>query len=191
MNIYIETELKVLCLLLISARTSLVAEMVKNLPSNQETWVPSLYWEDPMEKGMAIHPNIPAWIISWTGEPGGLQSMGLQRGGHNWATDTSTLLTSRDLVVLRIPSLGAIELLSQMIIYSDGPCWVYSSIPDLDTSRVSTCGCNKQKCLQILLPNWEQQIYIKVAEEPLKWPFPLLAVLTLVLRFLMISRLEY
>ena len=167
--------------------------MVKNLPSNQETWVPSLYWEDPLEKGMATHPNILAWGIPWTGEPGRLQSMGLQRVGHNWVTDTSTLLTSRDLVVLRILSLGAIELLNQMIIYYDGlavPCWVSSSIPDLDTSRVSTCGCDKQKCLQILLPNGEQLIYIKVTEEPLKWSFPLFTVLTLVLRFLMTSKLD-
>ena len=72
MSTYIETKLKVLCLLLISALTSLVAEMVKNLPSNQETWVPSLYWEDPLEKRMATHPNILAWGIPWTGEPGGL-----------------------------------------------------------------------------------------------------------------------
>lgn len=77
-------------------------------------------------------------------------------------TDTSTLLTSRDLVVLRILSLGAIEFLSQMIIYYGGlavPYWVSSIIPDLDISRVSTCGCDKQKCLQILLPNRTTDLY--------------------------------
>ena len=45
---------------------SLVAQMVKNLPSLQETWVRSLAWEDPLEEGMATHSNILAWIILWT-----------------------------------------------------------------------------------------------------------------------------
>ena len=57
--------------------------MVKNLPAKQETWVPSLGQEDPLEKGMAAHSSIPAWRIPWTEEPGGLQSMGLQRIGLN------------------------------------------------------------------------------------------------------------
>ena len=51
----------------------MVAEMVKNLPAMQETWVQSLGQEDPLEKGMAIHSSILAWRISWTEEPGGLQ----------------------------------------------------------------------------------------------------------------------
>ena len=60
---------------------SLVAQMVKNLPATQETWVRSLGWEDPTAKGMAILSSILAWRIPWTEEPGGLQSMGLQRVG--------------------------------------------------------------------------------------------------------------
>ena len=52
--------------------------MVKNLPVMQETWVPSLDQEDPLEKGMATHSGILAWRIPWAGEPGGLQSMGSQ-----------------------------------------------------------------------------------------------------------------
>ena len=52
--------------------------MVKNLPAVQETWVLSLAWEDPLEKGTATHSNILAWRIPWTEEPGGLQSMGSQ-----------------------------------------------------------------------------------------------------------------
>ena len=63
--------------------TSLVAQMVKNLPAVQETWVRSLGWEDLLEKEMATHSSILAWRISWTEEPGGLQSMGLQRVGHD------------------------------------------------------------------------------------------------------------
>ena len=63
--------------------TSLVAQMVKNLPARQETWVPSLGGEDPLEKGMATHSSILAWKIPWTEEPGGLQSIGSQRIGLN------------------------------------------------------------------------------------------------------------
>ena len=55
---------------------SLVAQLVKNLPAVQETWVRSLGWEDPLEKEMAIHSRTIAWKIPWTEEPGRLQSMG-------------------------------------------------------------------------------------------------------------------
>ena len=61
---------------------------VKNLPVMQETRVRSMDWEVPMEKGMAIHSNILAWRIPWTEKRGGLQSVGLQRVGHNWVTNT-------------------------------------------------------------------------------------------------------
>ena len=54
----------------------LVAQAVNNLPAMQEPQVQPLSWEDPQEKGMATHTSILAWRISWTGEPGGLQSMG-------------------------------------------------------------------------------------------------------------------
>ena len=57
---------------------SLVAQTVKNPPAMQETWVPSVAWEDPLEEGMATHSSILAWRIPWTEEPGGLQSMGSQ-----------------------------------------------------------------------------------------------------------------
>ena len=56
--------------------------MEKNLPATQETQVPSLGQEDPLEKGMATHSRIPAWEISQTEETGGLQSVGPQRAGH-------------------------------------------------------------------------------------------------------------
>ena len=64
----------------------LVAHKVKNLPAMWETWIWSLGLEDPLEKEMAIHSSILAWIIPWTEEPGRLQSMGSQGVGHNWAT---------------------------------------------------------------------------------------------------------
>ena len=61
----------------------MVAQMVKNLPVMQETWVQFLGQEDPLEKGMATHSCILAWRIPWTEEPDGLQSMGSQRVGHD------------------------------------------------------------------------------------------------------------
>ena len=60
-----------------------MAQMVKNLPAAQETWVLVLGQEDPREKGLAIYYSILAWRIPWTEEPGGLQSMGLQRVRHH------------------------------------------------------------------------------------------------------------
>ena len=61
----------------------LVAQTVKNLPIVQETQVQSLVSEDPLEKGMATHSSSLAWRIPRSVEPGGLQSMGLQRVGHD------------------------------------------------------------------------------------------------------------
>ena len=61
----------------------LVAQMVKNRTAMQETWVQSLGWKDPLEKGMATHSSILAWRIPWTEEPGALQSVGSQRVGHD------------------------------------------------------------------------------------------------------------
>ena len=58
---------------------SLVAQLVKNLPAMQETWVRSLGWEDPLEKEMATHVSILAWEIPWTEEPSGPQCTGSQK----------------------------------------------------------------------------------------------------------------
>ena len=60
-----------------------MAQMVKRLPAIQETQVPSLGREDPMEKEMATHSSTLAWKIPWMEEPGGLKSMGSQRVGHD------------------------------------------------------------------------------------------------------------
>ena len=61
----------------------LVAQTVKRLSTMRETQVRSLGQEDPLEKEMAIHSSTTAWKIPWTEEPGRLQSMGLQRVGHD------------------------------------------------------------------------------------------------------------
>ena len=60
-----------------------MAQIVKNLPAMQETWVQSLGQKNPLEKGMATHSSILAWRILWTEETGGLQSMGSQRVRHD------------------------------------------------------------------------------------------------------------
>ena len=64
-------------------KSSLVAQTVKCLPTMRETWVQSLGQEDLLEKEMATHSSILVWKIPWTEEPGGLQSMGSQRVGHD------------------------------------------------------------------------------------------------------------
>ena len=71
--------------------TSLVVQMVKCLPTIQETWVQSLGWEDLLEKEMASHSSILAWKNPWTVEPGRLQSVGSQRVRHGWATSLSQI----------------------------------------------------------------------------------------------------
>ena len=70
------------------SRASLVAQMVKNQPAMQKTQVQFLGREDPLEKRMVTHSSILAWKTPWTEEPGRLQSMGSQRVGHDWATNT-------------------------------------------------------------------------------------------------------
>ena len=57
--------------------------MIKNLSAMWEAWVQLLGWEDPLEEGMATHSSILAWRTPWTEEPGGLQSIGLQRVRHD------------------------------------------------------------------------------------------------------------
>ena len=63
--------------------TSLLAQMVKHLPTMREIWVQSLGWEDPLEKEMATHSSTLAWKIPWTEEHGRLQFMGSQRVRHD------------------------------------------------------------------------------------------------------------
>ena len=69
----------------------LVAQTVKRLPTMRETWVQSLGWEDLLETEMAPHSSTLAWKIPWMEEPGKLQSMGLQRVGHDLATSLYSL----------------------------------------------------------------------------------------------------
>ena len=68
----------------------MMVQTAKSLLAMQETQVQSLSWEDPLVKGRATHTSILAWRSSWTEEPGGLQSVGMQRVRHDWATSTFT-----------------------------------------------------------------------------------------------------
>ena len=72
-----------------SSWASLVAQMVKNPPTMQETQVQTLGQEDPLEKEIITHSSILAWEITWTEKPGRLQSMGSQRVEHDSATNMS------------------------------------------------------------------------------------------------------
>ena len=100
------------CLLipLLCLRASLVAQRLKRLPAMWETWVRSLGREDPLEKEMATHSSILAWRIPWTEEPGGLQSMGSQRVGHDWATSLSLSTVSTHGSHYQVSSLTSIIL---------------------------------------------------------------------------------
>ena len=75
--------LVMLILLFFSSANVSVAQTVKHMPAMQETWVQSLGREDPLEKEMVTHSSTLARKIPWIEEPGGLQSMGSQRVGHD------------------------------------------------------------------------------------------------------------
>ena len=99
-----------------SKRIFPVAQIVKNLPAVQETWVRFLGQEDPLEKGMAIHSSILSWRIPWTEEPGGLQFVGSQRVGHDWVTNTATQLLQKTMKLLF--GCGIICILPRIIVLS-------------------------------------------------------------------------
>ena len=75
-----------------------MAQLIKNMPAMWKTWVRSLGWEDPLEEGTATHSSILAWETSWTEEPGGLQSIGLQRVGHDEVTKHKGALRNFTLI---------------------------------------------------------------------------------------------
>ena len=90
---------------------SLVAQMVKHLPAMRETRVRFLGWEDPLEKEMTIHSSTLAWKILWMEEPDRLQSMGLQRVRHDWATSLHFNTITKSITHLQILSNDPIMLL--------------------------------------------------------------------------------
>ena len=99
----------------------LAAQMVKHLPTMWETRVRFLGWEDPLGKEMATHSSILAWKIPWTEDPGRLQSMGLQRVGHDWATSLHSLI-----LLFQLPHLGKICYLNS-IFFSNTHPWEFKT----------------------------------------------------------------
>ena len=93
---------------------SLVAQSAKNLPAVQETQVQFLHWEDPLEKGMAIHSSILAWRIPWREEPGGLQSMGSQESDMTEATNPTNILEHPQIF---ISVEGSVDTEAQLYMY--------------------------------------------------------------------------
>jgi len=100
---------------------SLVAQIVKNLPAVQETWVWSLGLEDPLEKGMATHFSILAWRIPWTEEPAGPKSMGSQRVGQDWVTFTFSAF-----VILGFQEIDFMEYWNNIMNTFESTCVPYS-----------------------------------------------------------------
>ena len=100
------------CLDRIGFSILLVAHMVKSLPAMWETWVRSLGWEDTLEKGMATHSSILVWRIPWTEESSKLQSMGSQRVGQDWTTNTFTFKLIEPLMKLGWVIRGVLSMTS-------------------------------------------------------------------------------
>ena len=104
--------------------------MIKNLPEMQETQIRSLGWENPLEKGMAIHSSTLAWRIPWTEEPGRLPSTGSKRVRQDWVTNiwifpgSSDDKASATMQETQVQSLGQEDLLKkEMVTYSRTPAW--------------------------------------------------------------------
>ena len=116
---------------------SLVAQMLKHLPAMWETWVRYLGWEDPLEKKMATHSSILAWRIPWMEEPGGLQSTGSQRVGHDWATSFSFSLSSKEQVsfnfVIQPQSVVILEpkKIKSIFVAKFSPCICYEMMDNM------------------------------------------------------------
>ena len=116
-------------------------QMVKNLPTVQETQLKSMGQKDPVYKGMATHSSILTWRIPWTEETDSLQSMGLQRVGQDWATHTFTSLSlcltfsHFTFTLLLVPSWLAPSLPSVIL------AWKFPSIWSKASSRPPHAAC--------------------------------------------------
>ena len=117
----------------------------------RETWVRSLGREDPLEKEMATHSSILAWRIPWMEEPGGQQSMGLQRVGHDWVTSLSLSLLTTCMWVQTIPYLWDFTLLSYLSDHCNierDQCLIFQAIEllfcALPMGEVKRCALNSR-----------------------------------------------
>ena len=108
---------------------SLVAQMIKNLPTMQETQVGFLGREDLLEKGMATHSSILAWRIPWTEELGRLQSIGLQRVRHNWVTTTHTQIWASLVLLFLVPWGVKVGCLFKIFLFFLMQAWISINFP--------------------------------------------------------------
>ena len=133
----------------------------------QETQVRTLGWKDPLKKEMATHSSIFAWKISWTEEPGGLQSMGSQRVGHDWVTNTYIYKTYKESYMYNFTYL---LLILKIVVFSS----VSQSCPTL----FDPMYCNKQGFpvhlqLQELTQTYVHQVSDAIQPyHPLLYPSP-------------------
>ena len=123
-----------------------LAQVVENLPTEQKTWVRSLSWEGPLEKGMATHSSMLAWRIPWTEEPGGLQSMESQRVRHDWAPQHSTEGLEADVLVSAVVS-------EQMLLGLPLCCFV-AAAPRTPRLLFSRPGGLASVSLPFTIPSW-------------------------------------
>ena len=139
--------------------------------------VQSLDWEDPLEEGMATHSSILAWRIPWTEEPGGLQSIGSQRVGHNWSNLTYTQRNeccSSDLGRRRfvLEDHNALSFSAEMS--SVKLQWQYYRCPRVVNKVVppdaSCCGCWLSEPLNSALPWYPARPLWAVCVLTLSWP---------------------
>ena len=130
--------------------TSLVTQMIKHPPTMRETQFRSMGWEDPLEKEMATHSSILAWRIPWTEEPGGLQSTGSQRFGHDWATSLSrgeVRPTSKSLIMSHLVPHHWSKHITGANPKSGGSRWILSTAKSQE---------------RIILSHWLQRIACRV-----------------------------
>ena len=115
--------------------------VVKNPPAKQETWVRSLGREDLLEKEMATHSSILTWEIPWTEEPGGLQSLGSQRIGHNWTTCTAPHYSFTFIKRLfSSSSLSAITVVSSAYLRASLVAQMVKNLPAMQETQLWSLG---------------------------------------------------
>ena len=148
---------------------SLVAQMVKHLPTMRETLVWSLDREDTLEKEMATHSSTLAWKIPWMEEPGRLQSMESQRVGHDWATSLmgqedpleEGMATHSSILAWRIPWTGEPGGLQSMRLQRIRHHWAHTNIFKLGFASVSEMAVSL--CLTRLFLLSKQNVYLNTS----------------------------
>ena len=140
---------------------SLGAQMVKNPPAMQETWVKFLGQEDPLAKGMATHSSILAWRIPWIEKPGRLQALGLQRVRHYWVANTFTfiyfyiyrklwVLTNNSNLVFSLFQLWETQIPEALSVQSLLSSQILRCVPEDSPFSSDTCA-RSHPCTDVLL----------------------------------------